>query len=46
MSNSEIQAAVEAKLTWVRPQLQRIQAGSAESQGGNFGDGGGGAQGS
>ena len=38
--------AAEGKLEWVRPELQRLEAGSAESQGGSQADGGGGAQGS
>ena len=36
----------EAKQAWVRPELQRLEAGSAESVGGSTPDGGGGAQGS
>lgn len=43
---NEIQAAIEAKQAWVRPQLQRMEAGSAESQRGENPDGGGGVQGS
>lgn len=35
-----------AKQEWVRPELQRLEAGSAESQRGVVADGGGGAQGS
>jgi hypothetical protein len=38
--------AAEGKLEWVRPELQRLDAGSAESVGGNTADGGGGNQGS
>lgn len=34
------------KQEWVRPELQRLEAGSAESQRGVNPDGGGGAQGS
>jgi hypothetical protein len=34
------------KQEWVRPELQRLEAGSAESQRGAVADGGGGAQGS
>lgn len=32
------------KSVWVRPELSRIEAGSAESQRGAVADGGGGAQ--
>jgi predicted metal-dependent hydrolase len=46
VNNNEVQAVVEAKQAWVRPELQRIEAGSAESQRGGSNDGGGGAQGS
>jgi hypothetical protein len=38
--------ATEGKLEWVRPELQRLDAGSAESVGGGSNDGGGGLQGS
>ncbi len=31
MNQSEIQGAVESKLEWARPELQRIDAGSAET---------------
>lgn len=34
------------KREWVKPQLQRLEAGAAESQDGNNPDGGGGLQGS
>jgi hypothetical protein len=34
------------KREWVRPELKRLEAGAAESQGGPTPDGGGGAQGS
>lgn len=36
----------QQKRAWDRPQLQRLEAGSAESQAGSTPDGGGGAQGS
>ncbi len=38
--------AGKAKQEWVRPALQRLEAGSAESRDGTTPDGGGGAQGS
>jgi hypothetical protein len=38
--------ATQGKLEWVRPELQRLDAGSAESVGGDTPDGGGGGQGS
>lgn len=34
------------KREWIRPQLQRLEAGAAESSHGNTADGGGGNQGS
>ena len=34
------------KLEWVKPELRRMEAGSAESQRGNIADGGEGNQGS
>ncbi|HEX8400896.1 MAG TPA: hypothetical protein VF628_04255 [Allosphingosinicella sp.] len=46
MTNSEKQVADQGKQEWVRPELQRIEAGSAESRDGTRADGGGGAQGS
>jgi len=36
----------DIKRAWLRPQLTRLEAGSAESQRGMVADGGGGAQGS
>jgi hypothetical protein len=34
------------KKVWAKPELKRLEAGSAETQAGPQGDGGGGAQGS
>jgi hypothetical protein len=42
----QIQAPAETKQEWVRPELQRIEAGSAESRDGTRADGGAGFQGS
>ncbi len=42
--NSEV--ATNEKQEWVKPEVARFSAGSAESQAGPNGDGGGGAQGS
>ncbi len=45
IENKDVKAS-EQKQDWVRPELRRIEAGSAESQRGVTPDGGGGAQGS
>lgn len=39
-------AAIDNKRAWARPTVQRLQAGSAESQQGGRADGGAGFQGS
>jgi hypothetical protein len=42
----KISATVPAKQDWARPELRRLQAGSAESRDGQTRDGGAGFQGS
>jgi hypothetical protein len=42
----QVSSAASQKQEWVRPELKRLEAGAAESQGGPTPDGGGGAQGS
>lgn len=46
MTERKISATIQARQDWVRPELRRIEAGSAESQRGTQADGGGGVQGS
>lgn len=46
MNAEGIRTETGAKREWVRPEVQKIEAGSAESQRGATPDGGGGAQGS
>lgn len=46
MNNDQNASSAVGKQEWVRPELQRLEAGSAESQRGPVADGGGGAQGS
>lgn len=44
MNDKNVQAEAEVKMVWVRPELSRIEAGSAESGTAQVVDGGGGAQ--
>lgn len=44
MNDKTVQVEVETKSVWVRPELSRIEAGSAESGTLNVADGGGGVQ--
>lgn len=46
MNKDQNDTSAAARQEWVRPELQRLEAGSAESQRGVTPDGGGGAQGS
>ncbi len=46
MKQDKNSAAIGAKQAWTRPELRRMEAGSAESQKGGNADGGGGFQGS
>lgn len=44
--NAEKIVVSDTKRAWTRPEVSRLEAGSAESQRGNNPDGGGGNQGS
>lgn len=44
MNDKNVQAETQLKMVWVRPELSRIEAGSAESGILNVTDGGGGQQ--
>jgi hypothetical protein len=46
VNHYDMNSAAGEKAAWVRPEVTRLNAGSAESQAGPRGDGGGGAQGS